>query len=162
MFRLYQELSNQVHELEEARRELQQRVMTLESENERNLRMALSFANGSQRLAEQIVALDITPAWHPSQAELRFAQEHMQSPVARRWYAQPEVLIWQNLGAYFDENELRSLAFELGIDYENIPGTIKEAKAQGLTEKMRRLGRLDELVERAKVARPNLVWPKLV
>jgi len=45
----------------------------------------------------------------------------------------------------FDDQELRDLCFELGIDYENLPGEGKASKARELVSYCERHGRLDEL-----------------
>jgi hypothetical protein len=47
--------------------------------------------------------------------------------------------------AHFNDNELRDLCFDLGIDYESLPGEGKAAKARELTAYCQRRDRLAEL-----------------
>ena len=58
----------------------------------------------------------------------------------------------------FDENELRDLSFDLGVDYESLPGEGKGAKARELIAYLARRGRLADLVEIAQELRPNVDW----
>jgi AAA+ ATPase superfamily predicted ATPase len=64
----------------------------------------------------------------------------------------------QSLTAFFNESELRSLAFELRIDYEALPGDGKKDKARELIAYIDRRGRLNELVQIAHERRPNIPW----
>lgn len=59
---------------------------------------------------------------------------------------------------YFDESELQNLAFDLGVDYENLPGQSKGDKARGLIAFLERRGRLSELVQACHQLRLNAPW----
>ncbi len=65
----------------------------------------------------------------------------------------------QLLSAYFNESELKTLAFDLGLDYEMLPGPTKGDKARELVAAMWREGRLAELVGAGRQTRPNANWP---
>lgn len=65
----------------------------------------------------------------------------------------------QLLSDFFNESELRTLAFDLGLDYEMLPGPTKGDKARELVLHMWRTGRLDELVALGRETRPNIEWP---
>ena len=65
----------------------------------------------------------------------------------------------QILNDYFNESELQNLAFDLGVDYENLPGKAKSDKARELIAFLDRRGRLAELVQRCHQLRPNAPWP---
>lgn len=65
----------------------------------------------------------------------------------------------QLLSDYFSESELQTLVFDLGLDYEMLPGPTKGDKARELITQLRRRGRLTELVEAGRQLRPNLEWP---
>ena len=67
----------------------------------------------------------------------------------------------QLLSVYFDESELKSLTFDLGLDYEMLPGPTKGDKARELVAAMWRGGRLEELVGYGRQLRPNVDWPDL-
>ncbi len=56
---------------------------------------------------------------------------------------------------YFDDNELRELCFDLGIDYENLPAVGKSARARELVTFCERHGRLTELDAACRRLRPN-------
>lgn len=60
---------------------------------------------------------------------------------------------------HFDAEELRLLAFDLGIDPDNVSGSGKEAKAQSLLEHLAHRGQLSELLDRVRYLRPNVNWP---
>jgi len=60
---------------------------------------------------------------------------------------------------HFDEGELRTLCFDLGVDYDALPSSGKENKARELISYLQRRGGLRKLVERVKQLRPNL-FPK--
>lgn len=48
----------------------------------------------------------------------------------------------------FNEDELKTLCFDLGIDYENVSGDNKAAKARELVDDCKRKGRILELIEK--------------
>ena len=56
----------------------------------------------------------------------------------------------------FSLDELRTLCFDMALDYDMLPGQGKEAKARELITFMNRRNRLDELVQSINDARPNL------
>ena len=68
-------------------------------------------------------------------------------------------LLRQILINNFAESELEDLCFDLGLDYENLSGESKAAKARELIEYMERVGRYDELVQKTRELRPNAPWP---
>ncbi|MBP6786316.1 MAG: AAA-like domain-containing protein [Candidatus Promineofilum sp.] len=67
----------------------------------------------------------------------------------------------QLLSAYFNESELKTLTFDLGLDYEMLPGPAKGDKARELVMLLWRSGRLAELVALGGQMRPNVSWPAL-
>jgi hypothetical protein len=60
--------------------------------------------------------------------------------------------------AHFNDGELRDLCFDLGIDYENLPGQGKSDKARELVAYVQRYERTDELVALCRRLRPNVAW----
>jgi tetratricopeptide (TPR) repeat protein len=64
----------------------------------------------------------------------------------------------QNLIDYFGEGELRTLSFDLGIDYESLPGEGKADKARELVVTLQRHTRLAELIAITKRLRPQVDW----
>jgi len=61
--------------------------------------------------------------------------------------------------ASFNDDELHTLAFDLGVDYEALPGSGK--KARELIEYFQRRANLAELLAACRRLRPNFAWPSL-
>jgi hypothetical protein len=64
----------------------------------------------------------------------------------------------QNIAAYFGDEELRSLCFDLGVDYADLPAGNKDGMARELVAHMERRGRIPELVDVCRKLRPNVEW----
>lgn len=64
----------------------------------------------------------------------------------------------QILATHFGASELRSLCFDLGIDYDDLPELGKTDKARALVEYLERRDRIPELVEIGQQLRPKLSW----
>ena len=64
----------------------------------------------------------------------------------------------QILDARFSRDELRTLCFDLDVDYENLPGECKASKARELVIYLERRGRISHLVKLGAQKRPNEVW----
>jgi hypothetical protein len=60
----------------------------------------------------------------------------------------------------FDEGELRTLCFDLGVDYDILPGESKADKARELVAFLERRQRLDELFQVGPRLRPDILWPE--
>jgi hypothetical protein len=54
--------------------------------------------------------------------------------------------------------ELRDLCFELGVDYDDLPGGGKTIKSRELLRHLERNGRMDEFVAVCSRLRPNVSW----
>lgn len=59
----------------------------------------------------------------------------------------------------FDEGEIRTLIMDLGIDYEVIPGKDKSELARELVTYLERRNQIQNLVQIARVQRPDISWP---
>ncbi len=64
----------------------------------------------------------------------------------------------QNLTDYFSDGELHTLCFDLGVDYEELPGTGKADKARELVDHFNRRNRIPELVAACEKERPSVLW----
>jgi len=64
----------------------------------------------------------------------------------------------KNLVKYFSDSELRDLCFDLGVNYDDLPGLGKGDKARELIAYLERRGRIFELVEACRQRRPNESW----
>jgi hypothetical protein len=61
--------------------------------------------------------------------------------------------------SHFDEGELQTLCFELGIPYGRLSGSSMEAKARELVLYCERDGQLDALIQKCRELRPKVDWP---
>ncbi len=59
----------------------------------------------------------------------------------------------------FDQEELQLLCFDLNVEYEDMPGETRRAKAQKIVEYFSRQGRLADLINYCICQRPNYTWP---
>lgn len=64
----------------------------------------------------------------------------------------------QQLLATFDEGELRTLCFDLGVDYESLPGSSKSDKGRELISYFLRRRDLAPLLAACRRERPHLDW----
>ena len=62
------------------------------------------------------------------------------------------------LTEHFDASELQGLCFQLGLDYDELPGSTKPDKARELILYLNRRRRIHELVEAGKTLRPTVQW----
>jgi hypothetical protein len=58
----------------------------------------------------------------------------------------------------FSDGELRTLCFDLGVDYENLPGQGKADKARELISHLERRQRIAALVAIVRAQRPDIAW----
>jgi hypothetical protein len=65
----------------------------------------------------------------------------------------------QILTDHFDDGELRTLCFDLRIDYQSLPGEGKADRARELIAHCQRHGRMADLIDRCGQLRPNVAWP---
>ncbi len=62
---------------------------------------------------------------------------------------------------HFTLDGLRNLCFDMGIQYENLPGDTLGAKAREIILYCERHLRVGELIEMGRASRPELPWPAL-
>ena len=63
------------------------------------------------------------------------------------------------IDTHFNDDELRTLCFDLEIDYESLGGEGKRGKIRELLNFMRRYHRVDELIHYLGTERPEVPWP---
>ena len=66
----------------------------------------------------------------------------------------------QAISNHFRRGEIRTLCFDLRIEYDDLPGETKDDMARELVAYCERRGQLEELVEQVKKARPNISHPR--
>lgn len=64
----------------------------------------------------------------------------------------------KQIDTYFSFNEVKTLCFDLGVDYENIPGDIRSAFIRNLVVSLAKQNRLQELVNKVRDERPFVDW----
>ena len=69
------------------------------------------------------------------------------------------VAIHDLLIQHFSAEELRTLCFSLGIEYDDLPGSGRTDKARELVAYCQRHSRLPDLQKAVTQARPNVTWP---
>jgi formylglycine-generating enzyme required for sulfatase activity len=63
---------------------------------------------------------------------------------------------------HFSLDELRVLCFDMGLEYEELPGDTRGTKMHGLIEYLQRRGELPKLLTEISEQRPAVVWPTFV
>lgn len=70
-------------------------------------------------------------------------------------------LLLKQIEQSFNNDELRLLCYDLGINYENLPGETRSQFARELILHCQRTGRLSDLIQVCRELRPNASWPSL-
>jgi hypothetical protein len=65
------------------------------------------------------------------------------------------------LDARLNREELRTLCFDLGHDYDDLPGEGKAARARELVVRMHQLGRIPDLIRAGARMRSDVTWERL-
>jgi hypothetical protein len=66
----------------------------------------------------------------------------------------------QVLTTRLDAGELRTLCFDLGVDYDDLPGAGKANRARELVGYLARRDRIADLIRVGKRLRPDIPWPE--
>ncbi|VAW30892.1 hypothetical protein MNBD_CHLOROFLEXI01-1994 [hydrothermal vent metagenome] len=61
--------------------------------------------------------------------------------------------------SHFSLDELRVLCFDMGLEYEELPGNTLTTKMHGLIEYLQRRGELPKLLAEVSEQRPTVAWP---
>ncbi len=77
-------------------------------------------------------------------------------PSANREFAVTDLL--PILSSRFDLEELRTLCFALGVDFDDLRGEGKTAKARELILRMQRYRQVEKLIQKIRETRPDLDW----
>ena len=64
----------------------------------------------------------------------------------------------RQINKYFNLEDVRSLCFELGIDFDNVAGENKSGRIRELILQMARREELQQLIDLLRQERPNAVW----
>jgi hypothetical protein len=117
-------------------------------------RVGVPTKYGLEQIVEEILEV-VKPS--PISISKGYASESYSKQTAQIGSSMNDLKVLQNvLVNHFDMAELKDLAFDLSIDYENIPGTTKSSTARELILYCQRRGRLNELVAGIQHRRPHL------
>lgn len=131
-------------------------------------------ANPIRRLAQLPVEIYITTSYHnfleqalhsigkQPRVEICYWDHRLKGPAIGDKGLNQLVKIRDALEESFDEEELRDLAFQLGIDFSDLPGEGRKAKARELAKSLDRQDRLSELVPLGEELRPRVPWADIV
>jgi hypothetical protein len=64
----------------------------------------------------------------------------------------------QELTDHFSEEELRTLCFDMALDYESLPAQGKAGKAREIVAQVERNDATTKLIEQCRLLRPNVPW----
>lgn len=97
----------------------------------------------------QLAALDSSRAVPPEASR--------PTPPAAPAIAPDRRMLRQVLAERFSLDELATLCYDLGVDFQNIPGVTLEGKAREIAQFFERRGRLAELAAAIRIQRPDAV-----
>jgi hypothetical protein len=117
-------------------------------------RLGVSSAEGLERAAWAIAEVVQPPAsYNKAQQQAPPIQKGgWSTPLADDLPRLRDVLV-----SSFSLSELRDLCFDLGIDFEDVPGETRRMKVIELIGHLQRRGRLEELIRQVQVRRPQLL-----
>ena len=160
------ELSEQVQEYSRTMREMEAdaaadrgEIRQLETRIYDAVRLISQLVDGHRQLVEQITNDGGIPVYEiPTDAKLL-----LELPPKEK-YRSVELRFSQQFGESFNDDELRGVCLQLGtavgtsLDYENLPGSIRQSKAQSLVRWATNRDVLAELAEIGQQERPKLDW----
>lgn len=119
-------------------------------------RVGVPTKYGLKQIVEEILEV-VKPSPISISISKGYALDSYSKQTAQIGSSMNDLKVLQNvLVNHFDMAELKDLAFDLSIDYENIPGTTKSSTARELILYCQRRGRLNELVVGIQHRRPHL------
>ncbi len=68
------------------------------------------------------------------------------------------VQLKEKINKRFDATEFQELVFDLGLDFDNIPGNTKKARIIALVDRLNNSERLSELISSCQKHRPKVIW----
>jgi hypothetical protein len=86
------------------------------------------------------------------------AEKLAEAPVGKALGWRERSRLRQVLAERFDEGELRTLCFDLGIEYDDLPGEGRAGRARELVAYLERRDRIPYLMELGRRVRPDVLW----
>lgn len=143
-------LVGRVDELEAARAREYAETEILRQETDSLRQEVGELRQGVAALTRQIEAADMTPSWSPPAKPQR---EVSGKPITGKGI--DVQALQQFITEYFNVEDIEDLTLRLDVDFENLAGDTKEAKARSLVGYMKRHRRLTELADMVRAMRPE-------
>ena len=86
------------------------------------------------------------------------AEAVVEAPVRRALGWRERSRLRQVLATRFNDGELRTLCFDLGIEYDDLPGEGRADRARELVAYLERRDRISDLKEIGERMRPDVSW----
>lgn len=144
-------------------RRLAERVRLLEADHHADLAQITSFREEIfylGRLISMLAALIEGAGMElPDEVEQYMKRRRISRPLP----SDPDlaILIQHALQQFFSLEELQQLAFEMGVSFDDLPGSSRERKSRELVMFVDRRGQLEMLVDTVHQLRPNVPLPWL-
>lgn len=145
-------LTGRVDELELARAREYAETEILRQETDSLRQEVGELRQGVAELTRQIEAADMTPAWSPP---VKQQAQGEQSGKNKAGAGVDYQTLQQFITEFFNVEEIEDLTLRLDVEFENLAGDAKEAKARSLVSYMRRHKRLAELRDMVRALRPE-------
>lgn len=146
-------LSQQVRELEAEAAANRGELRQMEKRIYDAVRLIDKLSEGVKELTAQVVQEGGVPVWElPTDARLLLEIP----PKEKR--RDTEHRMAQHFGEFFNETELVDVCMELGLRYDQLHGSIPQAKAQALVYWAANRNRLNDLAKIGQRQRPFLDW----
>lgn len=85
-----------------------------------------------------------------------------EEPLREKLYQDRLIKIRRILVERFDDEELRTLCFDLGVNYDNLPGKGRKGKARDLVAWLDRHRQIGNLVKVARQHRQDIAWSEIL
>ncbi len=143
-------LTKRVDELEKSRAREFAETVILRQEMEDLRQVVGEFRRGLAVLTDQLKAANIPPAWSPPAAAARNPSTGGSGDRGIDTTSLRHVLVGR-----FSRDEIDELAFQMGIEADELSGTTKATRTRSLVEYLKDRGRLKELVQLVRAQRPD-------
>ena len=101
------------------------------------------------RASMTVVLTELYKTVHELESRQRWSQKPEPEAI-ERLKAMRDCIVW-----HFDDSELKTLCFDMGVNFDDLEGDAISDKARELVLYLNRVGRCDELLEYCREKRPN-------
>jgi hypothetical protein len=90
--------------------------------------------------------------------DICYWRDELYAPTQEKTVLNPLITLRELLSTRFNEEELRTLCYDLSVDYDSLPGRGNAAKARELIAYLERYERLPDLKHLGRLKRPDISW----